>query len=400
MLFDRIKRFYTGYTRHAGLQVDIDKDGKCQLHLVVLNSNNGKITIEKSGSGIKFEELSNHIDKSTAVAVVVTGKGVITKKLLKPENVQQAALLSVVLPNSNTNDFITETVFSGEDVFIAVIRKDQFFSNVYDVLIKQEVTVTDLKIGPLVINEILYLLNNNTTLYTGSYAITIEEGKLIEFKQQDNAAINPDYLVSGLGLNKDTLLPFSVALYALINMGSHYEATIPDEIKKASENFRYGNLFKFAGWTLLLLFMFILLINTLFYYSAHEEHQLLASYSGKMGTEVEKIKKLETTLKDKEQFLKETGWLTGSRLSWYADQLTGSIPAPLLLTELSVNPLDQKESRNLRKLLFEKDIVRIKGQCSHATDLNDWILQLQLYSWIKEVKLANYTNDSKTGVAS
>ena len=97
---------------------------------------------------------------------------------------------------------------------------------------------------------------------------------------------------------------------------------------------------------------------------------------------------------EKEKFFQNEGWMQSSQTSFYADRIAATVPESVLLSSLSVNPVDDKNSREKRKKLFHEGLIVLTGTCKRPIDLNGWIKRLKDFHWAKKVDVENYTYDS------
>jgi hypothetical protein len=112
------------------------------------------------------------------------------------------------------------------------------------------------------------------------------------------------------------------------------------------------------------------------------------------------MEKLSKEVKEKEAFLSGAGWLQSSSACYYADRIAATVPPSVKLTELSINPLDEKKSKEEKKQLFSTGSILIKGDCSRPTELNEWLDQIKLIDKINKARLVNYFYDNKENKGS
>jgi hypothetical protein len=174
-----------------------------------------------------------------------------------------------------------------------------------------------------------------------------------------------------------------------------------DIIIKDRQEFRYYKLFKAGGIALLATLFIILLTSFLIYnhyYSLNRE--LLLSMPGSEQQQ-KQLRTIEQKIKQKEQFLSQSGWDINERTSYYADRIASLVPADVLLTSMNIYPtvLPGNETNTVR---YKKDTIQITGSCPDPALLNRFTNGLKIIPDFREVSVKSYqyTKEKETGLFS
>ena len=87
--------------------------------------------------------------------------------------------------------------------------------------------------------------------------------------------------------------------------------------------------------------------------------------------------------------LQESGILKNAFLSYYVQEIAGSIPNEIILNSLVVNP-NNKKIKNFEKIIFETNTILIEGDSKSSIPLNDWVKNLKKQDWLLKIEILDY----------
>jgi len=435
-----------GIKKVAGVEVILASAKEMEYNYVLLSLDKGIISIENQQIGLKnIEELRDRIPDDIPISLVINGRGLLIKKItgkmieepaphlpaIRKANTRQAGSLSqseagrkeiihALLPNAKAEDFYFQITSAYQGNFTSIARKDL----IDDLLISLKQAgyyVITASLGPFCISNIVPLLEEslaNGELSMAGHALEFKDNLIDKYVFTSPPAQAPPRLSQkgreknlkerGVRESDDTgnikigeeeidtkiLLAYAAGFQVLLQNIEIASLNIP-KVGKENEEFFHKRLFKVLGWGLLIFFLFVLLINFMFYNYHFNKNQQLTATVGNNQSLLTQLNKLKNEVKDKEYFLSHTGWLEPSMTSFYADQIAGTVPKSINLTKLTVNPIDDKLSKKVRKLIFQAGIITISGNCKKNTDLNEWIKILRDFEWAGAVSIQNYVYDNK-----
>lgn len=394
-MIEKIKHMIFNFSRVAGVEANLGTDGKIEFNLILLSKKKNLITIEIKENAIDdFEKLKSYIPSETPVAISVNGRGVLLKKISDPSITSEAELISQVLPNAKDTDFYIQKNYSGKNLFVSVIRKDNF-KKIADLFAAHQLPLIYASCGPFIAADLIPFLKEEVDeVVLNNLKLLIRNKSIADYKPDTG---NADYILE-VGEDKipSSLIPAYACAFHLFLSASAIDGLPSEQIKILGEDFKNKNIFKIGGYSALAFFVGLMLLNYLVYNYYKSQNNELSGKSTAYEGMVKEIETLEKQVKEKEYFLQSAGWLSSPKTSFFADQIAASIPASIKLKDLKINPLNNKISKKARKQIFQSDTIYIAGTCSSPTVLNPWMRALKNEQWIKEANNINYTHDPKT----
>lgn len=384
----------------VGVEVILLPENAYEINVVVLKKIKSILAIEKQKEGIvSFEELAQLIDPKLPIILVLNGKGIIHRKVTFFENDTQVTLLNKVLPNANLNEFdLQETSISSSQGFVSLIRSS-IINEIIEQLKKNKLTgIVGCLLGPFVINNLLPLINtdiiSNEQLRFSSYQLQIREQQITEIgstEEEEEEAIQ----IGDDRIQPKLLIAFGAALsYFLGADAGIAKSELIDNIK---EEFKQKQKFEFIGWSLLIAAFSVLLVNYFVFNNYWTKTRDLSSTLASNQSALNRYDTLKVEFEKKKEFLQQNGLLENSRTSFYADKLAGSLPSSIQWIDVNIHPVKKKQVNDETEgFFFENKSIKISGKCQRSTDLNDWMKEVKLKSWISSVTLLNYTQDNAT----
>jgi len=209
----------------------------------------------------------------------------------------------------------------------------------------------------------------------------------LEYKKTD---ISSDlcYQIAGETIPSVFLSPFVSALNFYIGT----EETAYPPVKKNKIDFFAHRFFILGGWSTLIIAFLVLLINSLvFMHYTDMENQLEKQVSNNNQYLII-LNKLKEELKQKDQFLLQSGFTEKTRFSFFTDRIASSVPSGIHLSGLSVSPLQSKIKKE-KAIEFRKGYISLNGQTPNSIILNDWITVLEKYPWIGKISVIHYLQE-------
>ncbi|HWW40108.1 PilN domain-containing protein [Pedobacter sp.] len=370
--------FKSGLSSSKGLELKLQADGLIDVRLVELSLKGKMIQI-----GLKKQytaELGQIADGlSGPLAITVTGRGVLIKKTKKLDEVREAALQQV-FPGFNLTEFYVQNFISGEDSFLAVVRKD-IVDKMIAAFKKKGVEVLMLGLGPFVVDQVLPQLN----VYQDSLSF---DGHRIKFREDKSWESYTQQLETDTGfalkidletMPEPFLLSYATAFQLILaEVLEPIEVDAP-EIGENRAEYIAKLKFEKRGVLVLGLFFVLLLLNFLLFGFYNSSNQEMEGRAGRKSDLSANKKKMETEIKEKEVLVKKLGWNKGLGYAYICDQIGAGLPGSATLTEMSV----------------ESGLIKLKGTAENVYAINDCIYTFKKKSWVKDVQLEKYTADDQ-----
>lgn len=385
-------------TEVAGIEINISGDDKLLIHAVHLKNENGKIKKINELTNLKdFEQLKSKLDINIPLCVAISGKGILIRKGVAGNS----NTISDFLPGINPNDFYAEKLILNEDSQHLFITKKEVIIPLLQQLQSMGFSVIYLTLGlaaignvlPFLSGDIQYLITTQSYVFSNNAKETNigSHSKEIDFHTEE-------LLLKNQYFKQVSIVAFSVALEPFITslstLSGGYEE---DTIIKTRKELADKKIFRFAGWTCLLGFFLILLINYFvfnYYYNKNTELNESASQLLQRQKEYESQKK---QLDSSVSFMSTLGWDLSSKHSYHLDRIAALVPGSVVLTSLQSSPTIENTESNVQ--LFDNKKILVSGTCDQPTDLNDFVNAVKNLPETRTVTLKNYVYKKEKATA-
>jgi Tfp pilus assembly protein PilN len=385
-----LKDFYKD-KQSVGIEIIFQPDNTKVYNLILLKQEKGILFIESKEQITSLEDLKASIPTNVPVSLVLTGKGILHKTISINEKDTEITLLQKVLPNAQVDDFFIQKIAFNDELIISLIRKDQFelVLNEFSTISNQIITVSS---GPFIAGCLLPLLPEKEEQITIDFLNYRLEYQNQLFSSYDLVAEKTDkeYDFSGNKVNSSLMLAFSAALSVFLPNQTEIKNNI-QAVTFNNEEFYQKKIFKVRlGFALGILFL-LMLINFLFFSTFFSKKNTLSEKVNLVQSQLQQHDTLMKEVEQKKSFLSEAGLLEASRISYYADQIAKDLSPSITLTELNINPIAKTVTPDGDILNATNKLIKITGQCTQTTILNEWIKLLEKKTWVKNVHMVNYT---------
>jgi len=374
-------------SKSLGIDLFINADGSFDINCVILNQHRNKVSIEKKYSGLtSLKNLNDKEYKGLPVSLSVDGRGILFKKIEKKQGFNT---LQQLLPNAKETEFYSQSISSTENfVFVSAVRRD-VIDPVLDELKLNDHFIVNLNIGPFAIANILGLVENISDLFTNKYQIISFEGFIDSISRVTESKLI-SYKLGDEEVYSEELIAYASALDFYI----HYSnINAIEKINEYKSEYIFKKLFTIAGWSILIFFLVLLMINSM-YYSKYNEKLNSLSYAYNQNQELfRKLDTLRSELKLKEEYFVKSGFLDESKLAFYTDRIAESLPGEIHLTAFNFNPLKVKMKDN-KPIDFLTGTINISGTVTQSIILNNWVKGLKKTDWINSIAIIGYNQES------
>lgn len=374
----------------AGLHIEFTPNGEPEFNFVQLTLKKQIINLVKSGRLNSVDELPQQCEKGVPLVIIFDGKGILQKPFGNDFPQEATEIAKLLLPGIKVDEMYLQV----EANILSFVRK----ATIDDFVLKLQqegFNILNISLGPFCLaNFTLATQSKNLeeSVKIGGYELYLKDGKLTSFLKLEPMDQH-SYAIGSESILSSEIGAYAAGFNWLMGDMPKIESK---ELIYFRDNFFYMKFFNkvFISFTIAL--FVILLVNYIFFEIQGDKNLALQSknqlYSGKSN----RLNQIRKELKEKEAFLIKAGWMTSSKLSFYADRIAASIPNSISLKELSLYPEDEKLTRDNRKLTLRPGVIQIVGMCAQPTDLNKWINELDNLKWASSVQMVSYTYDNKT----
>jgi hypothetical protein len=364
----------------VGIYEDSDN---LKIHVLTLKKEKNKLIILDKNYYESYESFEKRLNTSLPLILCYDGKKVLNKKV---------DLSSEIDLNWNKNldlNAIYYTKYNTENnIFISISRKDivDFW---IEKMLSSKLHIVDFYLGPLT-SLVLSSVINKETIISNKTELVIRNSELFDLSKVE---LFEDQLYN---IGDSNLNNFEIAIYGA---GLIYFTDNLDFEKSTIQNLNqeeiiYKKAFNYFGvFTLILFFTSLLLSYFLiqFYLTKNAELSVENLYSNKSYQE---IISLESQMKEKEELINNSGFLSQHFLSFYSFEIINSLPNSISIDEFIINPLS-KDVRENKSIEFIPYQIILKGITKDEDEFNDWIKESRKKDWLKKIEIKSIKTDKK-----
>ncbi len=367
-------------------------NGTAYYHVLQLTYKKKTFEVISSHTYNTLLEATNTLKKGQHVFVIINHDKVLSKKIDGVHELNKA--VSIAFPNIKSTDFAIEVLPQESHSFVTICRNsaiEKLLSNYAD----RQLNVIGYSLGNTIAATLLPYLTQDT-IHSSNAKITIKNN-LISSITKTTINTKQSYSINGLNISSKAVLSLSgiLAYYTNINVTERNFTTTIEALKDGFKQKRiFTTSIKFGlGFILLLL-----LINFLFYSSYRDNINTLSSKQQVNESYKEALTELNDEVTRKRNIVTDITATATSRVSFYMDEIGGSIPTSILLSQLNFQPL-QKSIKATKEITIESDAILVSGKSRIPEVFSDWINLLENKKWIAKVSVLEYGTGSKSKTA-
>jgi len=393
-------RQYYRIGKAIGLHVHLSGDEGWTVSGCTVAINGNKLDIEQKAVLPKgLEELSKKITASVPVALNLTGKGILIKKIERQEDLTDASI-SKVLPNAKAEDFYIQNFQTGESSFVALIRRtevDKWITR----LEQAGFQVILISLGPFVLQQIRPQLNvyENQLIADGYQIAYNQRGDWLSYAYNaENKAAFP-LKIGEEKLEEQLLIPYAAAFQLALSPDLLPVSADVPTVEASYQRKLADKQLKVNAAAVLCGFFVLLLLNFVLFSYLHGQNQQLADTVSRNSHDLSDVQKLSQQVVNKEALVKKMGWEGNIKKSSLIDQVAQLLPPDIKWEKISVDQsLPLASGENKEPQFAEKQIL-ITGYADRIIPVNEWMARIKTRPWVKDVQLENYTfnNELNTG---
>jgi hypothetical protein len=382
----------------TGVEIFISSTGEWLANAVEVAVEKEKLMKDKEHHRTSIEELARKLPMENPVALSVSGKGILIKKITAEEF--KGNYFELLFPNANPNDFHISFNEMGESVWIYLIRK-----NILDEIVNKVRTLgfklLYISIGPSAIENIIPFLDLNSFSVIRSNAYLIKLDNKGEFTRIENSELTDDagreeYNIGDQYIKAPIIGSFAVSLY-LFSTNISERPDADRRIMEERENYRYAQYFKKTGWAALIFVLVVLLLNFTVY-----NHYFKLNQELQVSENLSKVRQIDEQ-KNQEKFniesafLQATGWDHRSKISFYADRIASLVPENTLLTNMQIFPMKEGSFQDENGTYFKMDTILVSGNCDDPENLAAFLSNLKNSTIVEFVGIKDYSYKKDKG---
>jgi hypothetical protein len=381
-LFNRGKKI-------AGVEIVLQGEDKLAIHLVTGNVRNNFFDVEVKQIGLtSVDQIKDYVDLDTQLHFIISGKGILNKLLPSPTDGEDEDAINNVIPNANPDDFYIQVVRSGANRFLSVIRRE-ILDSILDRLNQAGHFILQMELSPIATYPELVLLQPEVSeIYFAGHSLTFSQGILQHYQYAASEKNEKKLPLGEEELEEQLITSFLAAFKFVSNTDSH--GFLSERIALQKQEWIQKRMYKKLIVVVPLFFVIVLFVNFIFYQKYFSESNQLQSRNALAQRLIKKQESLQHDIQLKEEFMLKFGWSSKARNSYLIDRLAATVQGNIQLLELSVNPLEEKQTKKEKYPVFASGKIKATGLCSNPTRLSEWIKMMKALDWVNDVSIQQY----------
>ena len=384
----------------AGVQVELLGEDRVMIQACTVMASGNELQLDKKIIGLNLPGgLKEHLPAGALVALNLSGKGILQKRM---ERVEQVDLntLNAIFPNAKPEDFYIQNFPSGEFSFISLVRRaeaDKWLALLRDYSFRPLM----LSLGPFPVDVVIPLLN----IYEAEFPLNgyrikrNEKAEWTECRADETAHAGYPMKLASESVDEKLVVPYAAAFQLVLGDRLEPVKAGADLLQTDLQELLSDRKIKVRSVVMLVILFVVLLVNFLVWSSLRSSNNDLAAQASNYAKNSSSQAELNEQVKSKEARLRSLGWDGGIDKSVLIDQIAALLPPGISMSEIAVDPVDRSPSRTNRQLAFEDQKIQVIGISDKVIPVNEWIARIKTRSWVKNARLENfaYNNELNTG---
>lgn len=383
-----IRQFLTYGNTFCAVEHTVDQNSSDLFHVLQLKKVKKELTIHSKDQFSTKSELFQHLKNQKHLFFILNNQQVLLKKV--DDIIDKEDAVKTAFPNIKISDFYYEISKNNEQSFVAICRKT-YIDNLIAEYQSKGAIVIGFSLHNLALTSLIPFLKQSK-IETSNNAISFSDKTIHEIKKNDFSTT--EYNINDLKISNKHVLSLSGILSYFYNSKrnkSNFD-TVEKELKTQYNNHRFNTL---GLKTALGIVFSILLINFMFFSSAHSKMTTLNKEVSVSSSSKNTLLQLQNRVEQKIELTKNINSLSSSKTTWYLNELGKSVPAKLQLNVIDFQPLSKSIKRG-KEIAVEKNTILVKGISKNNNSFSNWTAALELKDWIEEIVIVSHGKGQST----
>lgn len=380
------------------------------FNCVMVLKANGIVTMGDAicgANGDQLEEWLQNVNKNALpLLLVLNGERILHKMLENQQQLSEEEKIKFIIPGAESDKFLAFSFFLSEKVeFISVARKSMVESVLQSLNASLE-NIIQLVVGPspVFLSHSLFAVQMDASsasdIVFRNYSFHFDDDMLTEFDIR-SYSLDDDkgrtVKFAGDDVPEAILIPYSLAIaffvdpFALKSVGGR-------QIKRNNEEFVFRTVARKLGTLSAVVLISVLLVSSVVFTIYNSKSKLLNAKYMQARQKAESMNAKTAAYVKQRKIFAENGLIDKSRISYYADQLTATLPDAVYLSKLDIHPLNSRTISDNVDFLTNK--ILVEGNCYSSTELNQWVNVLKRLPWVTDVLIRDYKDNDDIGAFS
>ncbi len=366
-----------------GLHVHIGEGDHYTIHQLVFENKKQQLQVVEASDVLSSLDQLPPVTDNPPVMLVVTGKGVVTKRIPRTIGGEDEQV-GQQLAEFGNNQVAYAVSIQPDWIYVSVLRNEVmqgWLTRFKDA----GFNVVALHVGAPIVWEALRFLDNEGTVHTGDHEATFTSNGLSVIRPNDEPSVR--YLLGGDTVEGNQLLPYAAVIAFLQSMEPSHETNAT--VREQREDAYHVRAFRKLGLVGIAAIFLILLMNAGLFMHFHEKQTVLESDLSEYKTKLDELELMKLELKRRQEIVTVSGSGTHGRFAYFADRLAGTVPKEITLTALIINPVKQKR-KSTDRIEVKPSVIEVSGSCERSEELNSWLEDVKAIDVVKALQITGF----------
>jgi hypothetical protein len=385
---------------------DDNNDTSLYFSYILLERRKKEITVKDKGIYKNIAELDTLLKResnSKIPILTLINSDKLYHKIIKSQ--EHSNIVAALIPNTDPLEFTYQSyAFENETTFVSATRKiyvETILSNFGD----RKNRIVKLFLGPSSLFETYKLIfnadeDNCYTIELDNYNLKLQNEELLDFKiarsQKKDPTVQKMININGQQIESNLVVLFSYGLLYYLDPLSSVTAQY-NEVSSNNDEYNFRITSKPIVLTAAIILLISLLISTYLFSSYSSKYQELYSNKIHQLKTREQYDQTDSLSSKRTEILEKNGMNIPSMISYYADQITYSLPQDIYINKLEINPVNNNS--NGEDIQFH-NIILIKGLCYSSYELNEWVKIIKNNTWVKKITIREFIQENEDNIAN
>lgn len=386
-----LKQFIYGIS-YCGVEHAV-ANNTTSFNVLQLAKKKKSLEIVSSNTFSTMDIVFESIPKKQPIFVIINTDKVLSKKIEGVHELNKA--VSLAFPNIKIQDFTIEVLPQNTHSFVSICR-NQDVEEILNNYKKNNCDVIGFSLGNNSVATITTYLHQDT-IQTSNATLQFEGLSILNIAKLKKNDYHQKYDVNGLEIAPPNVLPLSGILSYYTNTYST-ESNFTEQANQLKNDFKQKQIFSNAIKFGLGFILLGLLMNFLFFTHYRDQISKLSNEQQVNERSKELLLSLTNEVNRKRSLVSDITTSTGSKVSFYLDEIGNSIPTTISLDEIVYQPL-QKSIKTNKEIEIHSNSIEISGVSNNSDDFSNWISALENSNWIEKVVYLEYGVGKKSKTA-
>jgi hypothetical protein len=372
-----------------GIEIKLLQDGsyRCSYAVVRRKGNVLDILEQKQVEGSLVKVLES-LPRKYPLALALSGKGIIHKRS-EGKHDGQSGLFREAFPSVEKKDFYVQELSREDSSWISVVRK----TLAVDILGKLKsagLKVYALSLGGLPVLGIWDMLGEMRESFSadGHHFSVSGEGGFSGYLYAETEEGENKVKLAGDKVAPQAVLPYALAFQLFLHDRVEMVKAENEGIDLAFVTFLEDSGLKKAASVFIFVLLGMLLISFLVLSHYNSENAALSEQAGHLTAAADQGDVLKKEIALQKTKLTRMGWNGGYSYAFLLNEIGSSRPRLLNLTQVQFG-----EEKKTVPQGGTENTVKISGETTNLSSVNNWIFMLKEKKWVHGVKLLRYQQD-------